>query len=458
MTASKSLARRFAVVGALFALTVFAPMVLAQSDQDPVYSSNATIAVGASFTPSYSGGDGSGGWQFCVASYTTWQGGNTSDTGTMIGSSWYSSWTPPSPGTYTFYVVRDGDWEYNPSSYSSAYTLTVTKDNQASISSSNSTITFNGTTQSYPSFTPTYSGGSGTGSWQFCIAGYTNWDVGGSSYAGTNTGTTPGSSSGAVWVSSWTPSAPGTYYFWVARDGNSTYNSSGASAEYTLTVNGPVDAIQWNSVSLPGTGGGGQNISFTANVTNTGTSYWNTNYYLGVKNSSGTLLYSPSISGISPAGSISPTFLLTLPTPSTPTSYTYTFTAYQSVGDFGTDQTASITVYPLPAITSSTSASGTYGTAFSYSITASNSPTSYSASGLPPGLSLNSSTGVISGTPTAGGTWSVTVGAANTGGSGSTTVTFTITGQNKYQMLSIYPTYTSVSSGTLSFVILRPAL
>ena len=41
------------------------------------------------------------------------------------------------------------------------------------------------------------------------------------------------------------------------------------------------------------------------------------------------------------------------------------------------------TVGGAPAITSATSASGTVGTAFSYQITATNSPASYSATGLP---------------------------------------------------------------------------
>ena len=44
-------------------------------------------------------------------------------------------------------------------------------------------------------------------------------------------------------------------------------------------------------------------------------------------------------------------------------------------------------------ITSATTASGTVGTAFAYQITATNSPTSYGATGLPAGLSVNTSTG-----------------------------------------------------------------
>ncbi len=47
----------------------------------------------------------------------------------------------------------------------------------------------------------------------------------------------------------------------------------------------------------------------------------------------------------------------------------------------------------VPSITSSTSAAGTVGSAFNYQITASNSPTSFSAVGLPGGLTINTSTG-----------------------------------------------------------------
>jgi hypothetical protein len=79
-----------------------------------------------------------------------------------------------------------------------------------------------------------------------------------------------------------------------------------------------------------------------------------------------------------------------------------------------------------PAITSSTSASGTVGTAFTYQITASNSPTSYSATGLPAGLSVNTTTGAITGTPSVSGTSSVTIGATNSGGTGTATLTLTI--------------------------------
>ena len=78
-------------------------------------------------------------------------------------------------------------------------------------------------------------------------------------------------------------------------------------------------------------------------------------------------------------------------------------------------------------ITSASTASGTVGSAFSYQITATNTPTSYGATGLPAGLSVNSGTGLISGTPTAAGTSTVTLSATNGGGTGNATLTLTIT-------------------------------
>ena len=80
-----------------------------------------------------------------------------------------------------------------------------------------------------------------------------------------------------------------------------------------------------------------------------------------------------------------------------------------------------------PVISSAATASGTVGTAFSYQIVASGSPTSYSATGLPAGLTVNAASGVISGTPTSAATSTVTMNAANAGGSGAKVLTITVT-------------------------------
>ena len=83
-------------------------------------------------------------------------------------------------------------------------------------------------------------------------------------------------------------------------------------------------------------------------------------------------------------------------------------------------------VSSLPVITSAASATGSPGTPFSYQIAATNGPTSYSASGLPANLVINTSTGLISGTPAAAGTSTVTLSATNGFGTGTATLTLSI--------------------------------
>ena len=81
-------------------------------------------------------------------------------------------------------------------------------------------------------------------------------------------------------------------------------------------------------------------------------------------------------------------------------------------------------------VTNPGSQSSTVGTAVSLQISASSTNSgslTYAATGLPTGLSINSSTGVISGTPTTAGTYSTTVTVTDsTGATGTASFTWTV--------------------------------
>ena len=96
-------------------------------------------------------------------------------------------------------------------------------------------------------------------------------------------------------------------------------------------------------------------------------------------------------------------------------------TAFQSTSTTGNTVT----------VTNPGSQTGTVGTAASLQISASDSASgqtlTYSATGLPTGLSISSTTGLITGTPTTAGSYSVTVTAKDTtGATGSASFTWTI--------------------------------
>jgi hypothetical protein len=112
----------------------------------------------------------------------------------------------------------------------------------------------------------------------------------------------------------------------------------------------------------------------------------------------------------------------------TPTSSTAAMVTLgaTNAGGTGTALLTLVVLPPSPLITSPNTASVTVGEAFTYQITATNAPTSFSASGLPDGLSVDTVTGAITGVPTTVTTAVVTVTASNQGGTNIATLTITV--------------------------------
>ena len=481
--------------------------------QPAVTSSAASIFVNDSFTPSYSGGAGTGAYQFCVVGYTNW------DT---------AGWTASSAGTYTFRVRRLGDSNYLDSDPSDLYTLTVMPLPMTPPTSSDVTIYMGTVTSWSPSIYAPPENGNGT--LMFCVIGYTNWgteswvpiqagtygvyvgQIADSNHQGNVIDTIQGpmevntsaytltvnpgpanftfsggpftydggaksvavstDPSGATYSPSgtWSATEAGTYTAMATAYGSYTGSASytwtidkspqdgvGVSpASQTITVG---DSINFSASGSSGTGayiwggaasgsGSTNNVTFYTAGTWTVTVYrqGDNNYYdsntatatvtvnnpvysLTVQSGSG------SVSGMTEGSPVS----ITADAP--PSGQVFSdWTLVSGPGAFA-DVYASSTTFMMgagnatvmanyqstpPVITSVLTASGTVDAAFSYTITATNSPTSYGASGLPPDLSINTTTGGISGTPTAAGTYNVGLGATNSGGNDTATLVITV--------------------------------
>jgi hypothetical protein len=81
-------------------------------------------------------------------------------------------------------------------------------------------------------------------------------------------------------------------------------------------------------------------------------------------------------------------------------------------------------------ITSSGAATGVSGSAFSYRVEATNNPTTFTATDLPSGLTLNGSTGEINGILPAARVYLISLGATNAAGTGYKSLTLTVSGNN----------------------------
>ena len=84
------------------------------------------------------------------------------------------------------------------------------------------------------------------------------------------------------------------------------------------------------------------------------------------------------------------------------------------------------TTSAAPVITVAANENAINGTFFGYQIQATYSPTSYNVGNLPPGMTINTANGFISGTPTTNGSYNVSLAASNAKGTGSASVTIVV--------------------------------
>ena len=206
--------------------------------------------------------------------------------------------------------------------------------------------------------------------------------------------------------------------FWAESDIATAFDTF---AYLFPTVSPPANATPTVTVTNPGSQSSavGAATSFQVKASDTATgktlAYSATDLPLGlsISSSTGAITGTPSAAG-------SYTTTVTVSDGGSASSVNFTWTV-------GSGGTTGNTV----TVTSPGNQSGAVGTAVSLQIKATDSATgttlTYGATGLPSGLSISSSTGLVSGTPTAAATASVTVTATdNTGAKGSASFTWTI--------------------------------
>jgi hypothetical protein len=207
--------------------------------------------------------------------------------------------------------------------------------------------------------------------------------------------------------------------FWAEADIATAFD---AFAYLFPTVSPPASATPTVTVANPGTQTGTVGTADTLQIKATDSASGKTFTYsatdlpigLSISSSTGAITGTPTIAG-------SYTTTVTVNDGSGASSANFGWT----IGGSGTGTGNTVTV------TNPGTQTGTAGTAASLQIKASDSATgqtlTYSATGLPAGLSISSSTGLISGTPTTAGSSSVTVTVTDgTGAKGTASFTWTI--------------------------------
>ena len=206
----------------------------------------------------------------------------------------------------------------------------------------------------------------------------------------------------ATGVISGTPTADGVYTFSVQAE-----NDYGTDvAEYTITIGDPPVITSDD----PADGQVGESYSHTVTA-----------------DGAGPITFAIVSGSLPPGLTLDPATGVISGTPTTDGAYTFTV---EATNEYGTDSAEyMIVIGDLPIITSDDPADGSVGGAYSHLVTAGGAgPITFSVvdGSLPPGLVLDPTTGLISGTPTAPGTYTFTIRAENEYGYDEATYTVVI--------------------------------
>ncbi|MGO4798119.1 putative Ig domain-containing protein [Pseudomonas sp. W22_MBD1_FP4] len=441
-------------------LTVSAPTLVIS----PASLPNGTVNTAYSQSLNTTGG---------TAPYTYAITSGTLPTGLSLAvSSGSLTGTPSSAGTYNFTVTASDSSSGNgPATASRSYSVTI---NQAlpvagavsatvAANSSANPITLNlsgGAATSVAVASAAAHGtatASGTSITYTPTAGYSGADS--FTYTATNAAGTSSPATVTITVTAptlvITPATLGT--FTVGSAFNATLSASGGDAPYTFNVNSLPSGLSLNTSTgqISGTPIAAGAYSFTATVTDS-------------NGATGSITYSGTVSAALPvASAVSATVAanssanpITLnlsggaatsvavasaaahgTATASGTTITYTPTAgysgadsftYTATNAAGTSSPATLTITvtaPTLVITPATLGTFTVGSAFNATLSASggDAPYTFNVNSLPSGLSLNTSTGQISGTPTAAGAYSFTATVTDSNGAtGSITYSGTV--------------------------------
>jgi streptogramin lyase len=209
--------------------------------------------------------------------------------------------------------------------------------------------------------------------------------------------------------------APYNWYASGLPPGLSINSGSGAitgtptsTGSYTVGVN-VSDASFHATFSQVTITVGAPGLLMTCGTTLSGTV--GTAYSLGCSASGGVLPYNWSASGLPPGVSIGAGLLSGSPLSAGSFSATVTVTDSTTPKPQSSSQSITIVISPSPLTLTCSNPAATVSTTYSASCTSSGGtpPFTWVASGLPPGLNINGTTGAITGTPTSSGTYSGTV-------------------------------------------------